>query len=53
MEDVAGLVQQAGVHSLRFCETLLSDPEQPGSKGLEVRDGYASGAFVVLGVQKT
>ncbi len=53
VEEVAGLVEQAGFRSLKFCETLLGDPEQPGANGLEVRDGYASGAFVVLGAQKT
>ncbi len=53
VEEVAGLAEQAGFRSLRFCEILLGDPEQPGANGLEVRDGYANGAFVVLGAQKT
>ncbi|WP_447976647.1 class I SAM-dependent methyltransferase [Candidatus Nitrospira bockiana] len=53
VEEVAGPVQEAGLRSLRFCETLLGDPEKLGPRGLEVRDGYANGAFVVLRAQKT
>lgn len=52
VEEISGRVQEAGFRSLRFCETLLGDPEQLGSRGLEVRDGYANGAFVVLGARK-
>lgn len=53
VEEVAGRVREAGFRSLRFCETLFGDVTQLGSTSLEVRDGYANGAFVVLGTQKT
>ncbi len=52
VEEVAGWVEEAWFRSLRFRETLLGDPEQPGSRGWEVRDGHGTGAFVVLGAQK-
>ena len=52
VEEVADRVQEAGFRSLQFCETLLGDPEQLGERGLEVRDGYGNGAFVVLSAQK-
>jgi ubiquinone/menaquinone biosynthesis C-methylase UbiE len=53
VEEVTGQVQEAGFRSLRFCETLFGDATQLGSRSLEVRDGYANGAFVVLDAQNT
>ncbi len=53
VEEVAGRVREAGFRSLRFCETLFGDAPQRGSGNLEVRDGYANGAFVVLDAQNT
>jgi SAM-dependent methyltransferase len=52
VEEVADWVQEAGFRSLRFCETLLGDPEELGARSLEVRDGYGNGAFVVLNARK-
>lgn len=53
VEEVAGRVKEAGFRSLRFCETVFGDATQLGSSGLEVRDGYTNGAFVVVGAQNT
>ncbi len=52
VEDVTAWVKEAGFGSLRFCETLLGDPEDLGARDLEVRDGYGEGAFVVLSARK-
>lgn len=46
--EVADWVRAAGFDSLRYCETLLGNPEDYGVTGLEVRDGDTQGAFVVL-----
>lgn len=46
--EVADWVKEAGFGSLRFCETLFGGPTEFSARGLEVRDGYSDGAFVVL-----
>lgn len=51
-EEVASWVEEAGFGSLRFCQTLFSDPSEVSIKDPEVRDGYSGGAFVVLSAQK-
>jgi SAM-dependent methyltransferase len=53
VEEVAAWVREAGFGALRFCQTLLGDPDKYETKGLEVLDGYDEGAFVVLGAQNT
>jgi ubiquinone/menaquinone biosynthesis C-methylase UbiE len=52
VEEVASRVEKAGFGSLRFCQTLFSDPSEVSIKNLEVRDGSSDGAFVVLSTQK-
>jgi SAM-dependent methyltransferase len=51
--EVADWVKEAGFGSLRFCQTLFSDPSEVSIKYLEVRDGYRDGAFVVLCTRNT
>jgi SAM-dependent methyltransferase len=46
--EVADWVKEAGFGSLRFCETLFDGPTEFSARGLEVREGYSNGAFVVL-----
>lgn len=48
VEDVAAWVKEAGFHALQFCQTLFGGPSEFPTKGLEVRDGYGNGGFVVL-----
>lgn len=53
VEEVAGLVKEAGFGSLRFSQTLFGSPSELPTKGLEVREGYSDGAFVVLSARKS
>ena len=53
VEEVARWVEEAGFVSLRFCQTLFSDPSEVSIKDLEVRDGSSDGAFVVLCARNT
>jgi SAM-dependent methyltransferase len=53
VEEVAGWVKEAGFGSLRFCQTLFSDPSEVSIKNLEVLDGSSDGAFVVLSARTT
>ncbi|HZY30302.1 MAG TPA: methyltransferase domain-containing protein [Candidatus Methylomirabilis sp.] len=52
VEEVVSWVGKAGFGSLRFCETLFSDPSEVSMKNLEVREGSSDGAFVVLSARK-
>jgi len=51
--EVADWVKKAGFGSLRFCETLFDGPTEFSARGLEVREGYSNGAFVVLCTRNT
>jgi len=51
--EVADWVKEAGFGSLRFCETLVGGPTEFSGRGLEVREGYRDGAFVVLCTRNT
>jgi SAM-dependent methyltransferase len=51
--EVADWVKEAGFGSLRFCETLFGGPTEFSARGLEVREGYRDGAFVVLSTRNT
>ncbi len=51
-EDVTEWVKEAGFGSLRFCQTLFGSPSKFPTRGLEVREGYSDGAFVVLSARK-
>ena len=51
--EVADWVKEAGFGSLRFCETLFGGPTEFSARGLEVREGYSDGAFVVLCARNT
>jgi ubiquinone/menaquinone biosynthesis C-methylase UbiE len=52
VEEVADWVKEAGFGSLRFCQTLFSDPSGASTKDLEVHEGCSDGAFVVLSAVK-
>jgi SAM-dependent methyltransferase len=51
--EVGDWVKEAGFGSLRFCETLFGGPTEFTARGLEVREGYSDGAFVVLCTRNT
>ncbi|MBI3806775.1 MAG: class I SAM-dependent methyltransferase [Nitrospirae bacterium] len=51
--EVADWVKEAGFGSLRFCETLFDGPTEFSARGLEVREGYCDGTFVVLCARNT
>lgn len=51
--EVADWVKEAGFGSLRFCETLFGGPTEFSARGLEVREDYSDGAFVVLCTRNT
>jgi ubiquinone/menaquinone biosynthesis C-methylase UbiE len=51
--EVGDWVEEAGFGSLRFCETLFGGPTEFSARGLEVREGYSDGAFVVLCTRNT
>lgn len=51
--EVADWVKEAGFGSLRFCETIVGGPTEFSARGLEVREGYSDGAFVVLCTRNT
>jgi SAM-dependent methyltransferase len=51
--EVADWVKEAGFGSLRFCETVFGGPTEFSARGLEVREGYSDGAFVVLCTRNT
>ena len=53
IKEVASWVEEAGFGSLRFCETLFDGPTEFSARGLEVREGYSNGAFVVLCARNT
>ncbi|TKS58433.1 MAG: type 11 methyltransferase [Nitrospira sp.] len=53
VEDVTEWVKEAGFNTLQFCQTLFDGPSEFSTKGLEVRDGYSDGAFVVLCARNT
>jgi SAM-dependent methyltransferase len=52
VEEVADWVEEAGFGPLRFCQTLFDGPTEFSARGLEVREGYSDGAFVVLSAEK-
>lgn len=51
--EVADWVKEADFDSQRFCETLIGGPNEFSARGLEVREGYCDGAFVVLCARNT
>jgi SAM-dependent methyltransferase len=52
VEEVADWVKRAGFDAIQFCQTLFDGSSEFLPRGLEVREGYDEGAFVVLFAQK-
>lgn len=53
VEEVAHWAREADFDSQQFCETLVGGPNEFSARGLEVREGYSDGAFVVLSARTT
>jgi SAM-dependent methyltransferase len=53
VEEVAHWAREADFDSQQFCETLFGGPTEFSARGLEVREGYSDGAFVVLCTRNT
>lgn len=53
VKDVSRWVEEAGVGSLQFCQTLFGLPNKHSPKILEIREGHSDGAFVVLSGRTT